>query len=72
MAEVKMALNENTLQVATRNASGAEPKYGLEFNRYFTDGKVSPFDAGPPVRPQCPAAFDRNRSGLMRGPRAPP
>jgi ribonucleoside-diphosphate reductase alpha chain len=45
MAEVKMALNENTLQVTTATEAGAAPKSGLEFKRHFTDGKISPFDA---------------------------
>ena len=45
MAEVKMALNENTLQVTTATEAGAAPKTGLEFKRHYTDGKISPFDA---------------------------
>jgi len=45
MAEVKMALNQDTLRAAIAKESGAPVKSGLEFERHFTDGKVSPFDA---------------------------
>ncbi len=40
MAETRMTLNGKT-QVAPET----RPKTGLEFSRFFTDGKVSPFDA---------------------------
>ena len=42
MAQTKTILNDKTF-----NGSGtqAQPKAGLEFERYFTDGKVAPFDA---------------------------
>jgi ribonucleoside-diphosphate reductase alpha chain len=44
MAEPQMALqNEN--HVMTSTTSQARPKVGLDFKRYFTDGRVSPFDA---------------------------
>src|ERR1700733_677535 len=45
MAEVRMALNEETLKTATQVADKTGKKVGLEFQRYFTDGKISPFDA---------------------------
>ena len=38
-----MALQNST--VTTTTTSEPRPKTGLEFNRYFTDGRVSPFDA---------------------------
>jgi ribonucleoside-diphosphate reductase alpha chain len=44
MAEPKMALqNDNPAFTAT--APEAPSKTGLDFRRYFTDGRVSPFDA---------------------------
>ena len=44
MATVKPALNGKALQtgVSAGNTSGVDT--GLVFERYFTDGKVSPFD----------------------------
>ena len=50
MPETKMALNEETTptetKVATNVAASAPPApTGLEFRRYFTDGKRYPFDA---------------------------
>ncbi|HUK32158.1 MAG TPA: vitamin B12-dependent ribonucleotide reductase [Candidatus Acidoferrum sp.] len=45
MAEVRMALNKESLQTAVQNPTEVRPKTGLEFNRHFTDGKISPFDA---------------------------
>ena len=43
MAEPKVALqNDNAVSTIT---SEARSKQGLEFKRYFTDGRVSPFDA---------------------------
>ena len=45
MAEVRMALNQESLQTAVQNPTEVRPKTGLEFNRYYTDGKISPFDA---------------------------
>ena len=44
MAEVKMQLNEETSKSATQVATQTDKKVGLEFQRYFTDGKMSPFD----------------------------
>ncbi len=44
MAEVRMALNEETLKTATQVANKTDQKVGLEFQRHFTDGKMSPFD----------------------------
>jgi ribonucleoside-diphosphate reductase alpha chain len=44
MAEAKMAL-KNQSPAATQTTSGAHSKTGLDFRRYFTDGRVSPFDA---------------------------
>ena len=44
MAEPKMAL-QNDNPVLTSITSEARPKVGLDFKRYFTDGRVSPFDA---------------------------
>src|SRR5579872_1844227 len=43
MAYTKMALNEKTIQTGTAPAD-VEVRTGLEFERYFTDGKTSPFD----------------------------
>src|SRR5579864_2702509 len=45
MAEVRMQLNEETLRTATQVTDKTETKVGLEFQRLFTDGKISPFDA---------------------------
>jgi ribonucleoside-diphosphate reductase alpha chain len=39
-----MAINEGMLQSKTATAAEAEARKGLEFQRKFTDGKVSPFD----------------------------
>ena len=44
MAEPKMAL-QNDNPVSTATTSEARSKVGLDFKRYFTDGRVSPFDA---------------------------
>src|SRR5579864_5174170 len=44
MAEVRMQLNEETLRTATQVTDNSETKVGLEFQRLFTDGKISPFD----------------------------
>jgi ribonucleoside-diphosphate reductase alpha chain len=44
MAEPKMAL-QNDKPVFTATTSEARSKTGLDFKRYFTDGRVSPFDA---------------------------
>src|SRR5271169_2586647 len=41
MAQAKMALNEQT---PTTTAPEVRPGGGIEFRRYFTDGRVSPFD----------------------------
>src|SRR5579864_1686840 len=45
MAEVRMQLNEETMRTATQVTDKTETKVGLEFQRHFTDGKISPFDA---------------------------
>jgi len=45
MAEVRMAINKETLQTAARNVPVTGAKRGLDFSRYFTDGRISPFDA---------------------------
>src|ERR1700674_3364295 len=46
MAQTKMALNEKTaLQTGTATPADVEVRTGLEFERYFTDGRTSPFDA---------------------------
>src|SRR6266704_1976671 len=44
MAEPKMAL-QNDKPISTTTASQIRSKTGLDFKRYFTDGRVSPFDA---------------------------
>src|SRR5438132_2369630 len=44
MAEPKMAL-QNDKPISTTAASETRSKTGLNFKRYFTDGRVSPFDA---------------------------
>ncbi len=43
MADPQMALQNST--VTTTTTSEPRPKTGLDFKRYFTDGRVSPFDA---------------------------
>ena len=43
MADPQMAL-ENS-KVTTTTSSEPRPRTGLDFKRYFTDGRVSPFDA---------------------------
>jgi ribonucleoside-diphosphate reductase alpha chain len=45
MAEVRMALNNESLQTAVQNPTEVRQKTGLEFNRHYTDGRISPFDA---------------------------
>jgi ribonucleoside-diphosphate reductase alpha chain len=46
MAQTKMALNEKaTLQTSTATPADVELRTGLVFERYFTDGRTSPFDA---------------------------
>ena len=45
MATVKPALNGKSLETAAAGKNPAEVQKGLVFPRYFTDGKVSPFDA---------------------------
>ncbi len=44
MATVKSALNGKAVEVANA-AESARASKGLMFERYFTDGKISPFDA---------------------------
>src|ERR1700741_140654 len=45
MAHTKMAINESTLQSKPATTAEAEARKGLDFQRKFTDGRVSPFDA---------------------------
>src|SRR3984893_11468431 len=48
MAQAKMAWNDNSNETATpavTTTAEVQPGSGLEFRRYFTDGRVSPFDA---------------------------
>src|SRR2546427_6073971 len=45
MAYTNMAINEKTLQSKPVTTADVEVRTGLEFQRKFTDGKVSPFDA---------------------------
>src|SRR6266851_4827350 len=44
MAHTNMAINEKTLQSKPATTADVEVRTGLEFQRKFTDGKVSPFD----------------------------
>jgi ribonucleoside-diphosphate reductase alpha chain len=43
MGFTKMALNEKTL--SKRPCGRSTAREGLHFRRYFTDGRISPFDA---------------------------
>src|SRR6202045_795502 len=46
MSQTKVAINEKTVMQAGAPApAGTETRTGLVFERYFTDGHVSPFDA---------------------------
>jgi ribonucleoside-diphosphate reductase alpha chain len=46
MAQTRIALNEKTvLQTGTTAPADVEVRTGLEFERYFSDGRTSPFDA---------------------------
>jgi ribonucleoside-diphosphate reductase alpha chain len=45
MAHTKMALDEKTVQPNPATPAEVAARAGLEFQRYFTDGRVSPFDA---------------------------
>ena len=46
MSHTKMAMSEKTaLQTGTAASADVEVRTGLEFERYFTDGRTSPFDA---------------------------
>src|SRR5271167_22161 len=46
MSQTKMAMSEKTaLQTSTTKPADVEVRTGLEFERYFTDGRTSPFDA---------------------------
>ena len=45
MAYSKMAMNEKTLQSTPAMPADVEVRSGLEFQRKFTDGTFSPFDA---------------------------
>ena len=45
MAHTKMTLNEKTIQPNPATFADVAVRTGLEFQRYFTDGRTSPFDA---------------------------
>jgi ribonucleoside-diphosphate reductase alpha chain len=45
MSETRMALNGKILHAKTPASLETRPRTGLEFRRFFTSGKVSPFDA---------------------------
>jgi ribonucleoside-diphosphate reductase alpha chain len=46
MAQTKMALNDKTaLQVGTATPADVQVRTGLDFERYFTDGRTPPFEA---------------------------
>src|ERR1035437_7996785 len=45
MAHTKMALNEKTLQSNPATPADVAVRTGIEFQRRFTDGRTSPFDA---------------------------
>src|SRR4030088_2064414 len=45
MAHTRMAINEKTLQSKPATTADVDVRTGLEFQRKFTDGKISPFDA---------------------------
>src|ERR1700676_417706 len=45
MAHTRMAINEKTLQSKPATTADVDVHTGLEFQRKFTDGKVSPFEA---------------------------
>jgi ribonucleoside-diphosphate reductase alpha chain len=46
MAQTRIALNDKTaVQSTTTAPADVEVRTGLEFERYFTDGRTSPFDA---------------------------
>ncbi len=45
MATVKPALNGKSLQTGVSPENTAGTQAGLVFDRFFTDGKISPFDA---------------------------
>jgi ribonucleoside-diphosphate reductase alpha chain len=45
MAHTKMALNEKTLQSNPAMPADVEVRTGLEFQRKFTNGKITPYDA---------------------------
>src|ERR1700688_4146781 len=46
MAHMKMSINEKTaLQPNATTPADVEVRTGLEFQRYFTDGRTAPFDA---------------------------
>jgi ribonucleoside-diphosphate reductase alpha chain len=40
-----MAFNKESLQTASRNVPVTGAKHGLDFARYFTEGKIAPFDS---------------------------
>jgi ribonucleoside-diphosphate reductase alpha chain len=46
MSQTKVAINEKSvLQAGATTPAGTETRTGLVFERYFTDGRMSPFDA---------------------------
>src|SRR3981189_3456975 len=45
MAYTKMVINEKTLQSKPATTADVDVRTGLEFQRKFTDGEISPFDA---------------------------
>src|SRR5438128_11023260 len=45
MATVKPALNGKTLETKAAAGTAASVRTGLVFERFFTEGKISPFDA---------------------------
>jgi len=46
MSQTKVAINEKAaLQTGATSPAGTETRTGLVFERYFTDGRISPFDA---------------------------
>src|SRR2546430_10758208 len=61
MATVKQALNGKTIETKAAAETAAGVRTGLVFERYFTDGKVSPFDA---VEGEKRAALIGNEKGV--------
>src|ERR1700757_1010116 len=61
MATVKPALNGKTLETKAAAETAAGVRTGLVFERFFTDGKISPFDA---VEWEKRAALIGNEKGV--------